>query len=81
MLGSTFADKRVAIFLTNLSERFAARGFSAVNFQLPMRRQELSNHLGLKLETVSRTLSRLHESEVIAIDKKISRSTSSGCTR
>ena len=70
MLGSTFADKRVAMFLINLSKRFAALGFSAVNFQLPMRRQELSDHLGLKMETVSRTLSRLQETGIIAIDKK-----------
>jgi CRP/FNR family transcriptional regulator, anaerobic regulatory protein len=70
LLGAMRADERVAIFLLNLSKRFAARGCSAVDLRLPMQRREIADYLGLKLETVSRILSRLQECEVIAIDGK-----------
>lgn len=70
LLGAMRAEERVAIFLLNLSRRFAAHGCSPVKFRLPMQRQEIGNYLGLKLETVSRALSHLRASKVIAIDGK-----------
>jgi len=48
LLGAMRAEERVAIFLLNLSRRFAAHGCSAVKFRLPMQRQEIGNYLGLK---------------------------------
>jgi CRP/FNR family transcriptional regulator len=35
-----------------------------------MTREEIGNFLGLKLETVSRTLSRLQEEGVVSVDGK-----------
>ena len=65
LLGSMRAEERLAAFLLNLSQRFAARGYSPTAFQLRMTRQEIGNYLGLKLETVSRTLSRFQEAGLI----------------
>ncbi|MGE5757838.1 MAG: helix-turn-helix domain-containing protein, partial [Sideroxydans sp.] len=61
LLGSMRAEERLAAFLLNLSQRFSARGYSASSFHLRMTRQEIGSYLGLKLETVSRTLSQFHE--------------------
>jgi CRP/FNR family transcriptional regulator len=61
------ADGRVATFLLEMSVRFAARGFSATDLQLHLTRQEIGSMLGLKLETVSRTLSRLARAGLISV--------------
>ncbi|MBI1174878.1 MAG: fumarate/nitrate reduction transcriptional regulator Fnr [Sideroxydans sp.] len=70
LLGSMRAEERLAAFLLNLSQRFAARGYSATVFQLRMTRQEIGNYLGLKLETVSRTLSHFQEVGLISVRNK-----------
>jgi CRP/FNR family transcriptional regulator len=54
LLGRMRAEERLAIFLLNLSLRFAERGFSAREFHLRMTREEIGSFLGLSLETVSR---------------------------
>ena len=61
LLGSMRAKPRVAAFLLALSAKFAARGYSPVRFHLRMTREEIGSYLGLKLETVSRALSRFQE--------------------
>lgn len=70
LLGSMRAEERLAVFLLNLSQRFAARGYSPSAFQLRMTRQEIGNYLGMKLETVSRTLSQLQEAGLISVRNK-----------
>lgn len=70
LLGSMRAEERLAAFLLNLSQRFAARGYSPTAFQLRMTRQEIGNYLGLKLETVSRTLSRFQGAGLISVRNK-----------
>jgi len=70
LLGMMSAGERVAVFLLNLSVRYAARGFSETRFRLPMSRAEIGSYLGLKLETVSRTLSHFQEIDAIAINGK-----------
>jgi len=67
LLGSMRAEERLAAFLLNLSQRFAARGLSPTQFQLRMSRQEIGSYLGLKLETVSRTFSHLQEEGLIRV--------------
>jgi len=69
-LGSQLAGERIATFLINLSQRFEARGFSPWNFVLPMTRAEIGSYLGLKLETVSRVLSRMQGEGLIRVDQK-----------
>jgi hypothetical protein len=61
VLGTMCADKRLAVFLLDLSARYATRGYSSCEFVLRMTRAEVGSHLGLKLETVSRVFSRLQE--------------------
>lgn len=70
LLGTMRADQRIATFVLNLSQRFQQRGFSPREFILRMTREEIGNYLGLKLETVSRTFSRLQEEGLIAVEQK-----------
>lgn len=65
LLGTMRADARVAAFLLNLSQRFAARGYSSREFNLRMSREEMGSYLGLKLETVSRAISRFQQKKLI----------------
>ncbi|WP_199608623.1 fumarate/nitrate reduction transcriptional regulator Fnr [Flocculibacter collagenilyticus] len=71
LLNKKTAEERLAAFLTNLSKRFAARGFSDKQFRLTMTRSEIGNYLGLTVETISRLLSKLQKSNVITVDGKL----------
>lgn len=64
------AEARVARFLVSLSERFKNLGYSPVAFNLRMTRQEIGSYLGLKLETVSRSLSALQLAGFISINQR-----------
>ena len=70
MLGGLSAEERLAAFLINLSRRLQARGHSPEDFRLPMTRQDLGSYLGLKLETVSRTLTKLHAQGLIDVQRR-----------
>ncbi|AHG40266.1 Crp/Fnr family transcriptional regulator [Pseudomonas syringae CC1557] len=70
LLSKKTADERIATFLVNLSARFRARGFSANQFRLSMSRNEIGNHLGLAVETVSRVFTRFQQNELIQADGK-----------
>ncbi|TCP14914.1 Crp/Fnr family transcriptional regulator [Crenobacter luteus] len=70
LLGNMKAEERIAAFLLNLSQRLASRGFAANDFILRMSREEIGSFLGLKLETVSRTLSKLQQQGWIKVDHK-----------
>jgi CRP/FNR family transcriptional regulator len=72
-LGSMSAEERVAMFLLDLSRRFAARGYPASEIKLRMKREEIASFLGLKLETVSRTISRFQDEGLIAVQQKLIR--------
>lgn len=67
MLGNMRAEERLASFLINLSERLSQRGFAANDFILRMSREAIGSYLGLKLETVSRTLSRFSQEGLIKV--------------
>jgi CRP/FNR family transcriptional regulator, anaerobic regulatory protein len=70
LLGNMKAEERLAAFLLNLSQRLAIRGFAANDFILRMSREEIGSFLGLKLETVSRTLSKFQQQGWISVDHK-----------
>jgi len=70
LLGSMRAEERLAAFLLNLSQRLLARGYSSHEFNLRMTREEIGSYLGLKLETVSRVLSRFQDDALIAVAQK-----------
>jgi CRP/FNR family transcriptional regulator len=70
LLGSMNAEERLAAFLLNLSQRYAARGYSEREFHLRMSRAEIGSYLGMKLETVSRTFSAFQQQRLMDVDKR-----------
>ncbi len=70
MLSALSAEAKVARFLVKLGERFMQLGYSSRQFNLRMTRQEIGSYLGLTLETVSRTLSALHEQGLIRVEQR-----------
>jgi len=73
LLGGMSAEARVAAFLLNLSYRLRARLYSGLEFNLRMSREDIGSYLGLKLETVSRTLSRFAEEGLLSVQNKLVR--------
>lgn len=71
LLGNMKAEERLAAFLLNLSQRFSIRGYSSSSFHLRMTREEIGSYLGLKLETVSRTLSKFQDQGFIKVQNRL----------
>jgi len=78
LLGSMRAEERLAAFLLNLVQRLHARGFSKSELVLRMTREEIGSYLGLKLETVSRTLSRFVDEGIVGVKQRHIRIIDSG---
>jgi CRP/FNR family transcriptional regulator len=70
LLGNMRAEQRFAVFLVNLSARYATRGYSANRFQLRMSREDIGNYLGLTIESISRLLSRFKKQGWLEVDKR-----------
>jgi CRP/FNR family transcriptional regulator, anaerobic regulatory protein len=70
LLGSMRAEGRIASFLINLLARLHARGQAGDAMHLRMTREDIGSYLGLTLETVSRTLSKLVRNGVISLQLK-----------
>lgn len=70
LLSKKNAEERLASFLHDLSDRFAARGFSPYEFRLSMTRGDIGNFLGLTVETISRLLGRFQKSNLIQVKGK-----------
>ena len=68
MLGRRNAQERLAIFLHQLSTRYRALGRSGSSFVLPMSREDIASYLGLVIETVSRTLGKMQDEGLIAVN-------------
>ena len=64
------ADARVADFLRYWAESLAKRGLRTDQIKLRMTRAEIGNYLGMTLETVSRSLSKLARHKLIAFAEK-----------
>lgn len=73
LLGNGTAEERITAFLLDLSGRLSQRGYAASEFVLRMTREEIGRHLGLTLETVSRTLSRLQRQGAIRVQQRLVR--------
>lgn len=72
LLGKKSADERIATLLLELSKRLGENGCAEPqsgldHFELPLDRQQIGDLLGLTIETVSRQLSRLRASGIIAL--------------
>jgi CRP/FNR family transcriptional regulator len=67
LLGRKTARERLASFLLTLSRRAAARGRAASPVDLPMRRSDIGDYLGLTIETVSRTFTQFKKAGLIGL--------------
>lgn len=67
MLGRRQANERMALFLHGLSGRYQLLGRPGDIFQLPMSREDIASYLGMVIETVSRTLTKLQDDGIIAV--------------
>lgn len=67
LLGRKCAKEKVASFLFALAKRYGGKSESdkSVTFRLPMSRAEIADYLGLTIETVSRTMTKLRIAGVI----------------
>lgn len=67
LLGRKNAEERVAAFLLSFRERLARVAVRSVTIPLPMSRQDIADYLGLTIETVSRTISKLAREKLIVV--------------
>lgn len=67
LLGRRNAQERLAVFLHQLSERYRALGRPALQFLLPMSREDIASYLGIVIETVSRTLGKMQDDGIISV--------------
>lgn len=65
LLGRRSAEERIAAFIMGLRDRWARLGMGSVTVPLPMSRQDIGDFLGLTVETVSRTMTRLARDKVL----------------
>lgn len=70
LLGRKTAQERLASFLLWLSARAEDRGDSPTKLAVPMSRTDMGDYLGLTVETVSRTVTKLKTSGVIHLADK-----------
>ena len=67
LLGTGSAEERVAMFLISWRDRLARLNSVPEEIPLPMRRQDIADFLGLELETVCRTLTKLERKNAIRV--------------
>lgn len=67
MLTRRLAHERVAAFLDDLVDRCCLLGTQGTAFRLPMSREDIARFLGLTLESVSRSMTRLQDERVLAV--------------
>jgi CRP/FNR family transcriptional regulator, anaerobic regulatory protein len=67
LLGSLYAEERLAAFLLNLANRLQARGFSGTAVSLRMSREEIASFLGLTLGTISRSFTKLQDQGLLFV--------------
>ncbi len=65
VLGRRRAEERVAAFMLRWRERLARINGKSPTVPLPMGRQDIADHLGLTIETVSRILARWMREHII----------------
>ena len=69
LLGQKSADERIARLLLDIADAQQQRGYSGLEFTLPMSRADIGSYFALAVETVSRVLTRLKTRRAIAVDR------------
>lgn len=67
-LGNYNAEERLAIFVLDLSRRFALRGYSAHCFHLRMSREDIASAIGVRSETICRAIARLRDLRLMTFE-------------
>ena len=67
MLGCKSATERIASFLISMVHRNGRHGDCCTLVSLPMKRADIADYLGVTIETVSRTLTKLKRSGMITL--------------
>ena len=67
LLGRRTAEEKVAAFLVGVRDRSRRLGGGAVTIPLPMTRSDIADYLGLTIETVSRTISKLARAKAVLV--------------
>ena len=70
LLGRKTAVERLAAFLLRQSQRHERLGLPSNPIHLPMSRADIADYLGLTIETVSRTFTKLREDGTIRLPQK-----------
>lgn len=65
LLGRRTADERVAMFILSMRDRWAKIAGKSATVELPMTRLDIADHLGITIETVSRTITKLARQRLI----------------
>jgi len=70
LLGAMSAEQRVVTFLLSLSRRYTALHYAPGRFVLRMTRADIGSYLGLSLETISRTFTRLARDGLLSVNQR-----------
>ena len=70
LLAGNSAQQKIASLLLSISDRLVKQKLSSTRLWLPMSRGEISNYLGLTVETVSRVLGHFQRKKYLAVNKK-----------
>ena len=69
VVGQLTSTERVANFVAMMTAAYAARNVQTRPLPLPMKRSDIADYLGLRLETVSRAFSKLRQSSIIDVNE------------
>jgi len=67
---SSVATQRIAAFLMDIHSRLYQLGAAEHEFRLPMSREDISNHLGIAPETLSRLIAKMQRKGLIDVDRR-----------
>jgi len=69
VVGQLTSTERVANFVAMMTAAYAARNVQTRPLPLPMKRSDIADYLGLRLETVSRAFSKLRRHNIIDLNE------------
>jgi CRP/FNR family transcriptional regulator, anaerobic regulatory protein len=67
LLGRRSSEERVVAFLMRMRDRLRRLGHVSPTLPFPMGRQDIADYLGMTIETVSRTLTKLAKARTIVV--------------
>lgn len=68
VVGQLASTERLASFLSMLAAAYSEHGFQVRPLVMPMKRSDVSEYLGLRIETISRAFTKLRKQRLIEMD-------------